>query len=166
MKNSIEFNLIQGGNENTEIGDKGESFLRSHGLSDDSVQRQIMVIRELIKSGVAFTNHELAENQMSVHIFIEENTVTTEVRKPVNESAHNGQLQALDETIQWIRGYQDPFTPFMMIASRASEVSSNSDSNSFGLAKIAYEAGAIIDFYVSEDNILNLSAVSQLNGEN
>ena len=165
MKNSIEFNLTPGGSDIAEIGEKGGSFLKSHGLSDDSVQRQIMVIKELVKSGVTFRNQEFTKNQMSIHIFIEKNTVTTEVRKPVNESTHISQLQALDETIQWIRGYQDPFTPFM-IARQAPEVSTDSDSNSFGLAKIAYEAGAIIDFYVSEDNILNLSAVSQLSGEN
>lgn len=97
---------------------------------------------------------------MSVHIYIEEKTITAEVRKAVEEPASDNQLQALDKTIQWIRGYQDPFEPFMVSAWQTSESNSDSDSNSFGLAKIAYEAGAILDFYVSEDNVLNLSAVS------
>jgi len=166
MKNSIEFNLKPIGSEIAKVGEKGENFLKSHGLSDDRVQKQIMVIRELIKSGISFENGKLTGNDLSVHIFIEENTVITEIRKPVNEPTHNNQLQALDKTIQWIRGYQDPFTPFMMHARQTSKTSDCSDSNSFGLAKIAYEAGAIIDFYVSEDNILNLSAVSQLKAEN
>jgi hypothetical protein len=34
--------------------------------------------------------------------------------------------------------------------------------NDFDLARIAYETGADIDFYVNEDNILNLSAVRSL----
>ena len=164
MKNSIEFNLKPIGSEIAKVGEKGKSFLKSHGLTDDNVQTQIMVIRELIKSGKTFDNQRPAGNEMSVHIYIEENTITAEVRKPVNESAHNNQLQTLDKTIQWIRGYQDPFTPFMMKARQVSESFCDSDSNSSGLAKIAYEAGAILDFYVSEDNILNLSAVSYLNG--
>ena len=166
MKNSIEFNLKPIGSEITKVGEKGENFLKSHGLSDDSVQKQIMVIRELIKSGISFENGRTTGNDLSVHIFVKENTVITEIRKPVNESTHNNQLQALDKTIQWIRGYQDPFAPFMMKSRQISETPGCSDSNSFGLAKIAYEAGAIIDFYVSEDNILNLSAVSQLKAEN
>lgn len=166
MKKSIVFNLKPIGSEIAKVGEKGERFLKSHGLSDDSVQKQIMVIRELIKSGINFENKKHVVNEMSVHIFIEENTVTTEIRKPINESTHNNQLEALDKTIQWIRGYQDPFTPFMIKAWQMSEYPGNNGFNSFGLAKIAYKAGAIIDFYVSEDNILNLSAVSPVNGDN
>ena len=63
MKNSIEFNLTPGGSDFAEIGEKGGSFLKSHGLSDDSVQRQIMVIKELVKSGVTFRNQEFTKNQ-------------------------------------------------------------------------------------------------------
>jgi hypothetical protein len=159
MKNSIAFKLKPIGNEIAKVGEKGKDFLKSHGFSDDTVQMQIMVIKELIKSGKTFDNQRPSGNEMSVHIFIEENTIIAEVKKPVNETTHDNQLQKLDETIQWIRGYRDPYTPFMMIARKSSDNYNDSKSNSFGLAKIAYEAGAVLDFYVSEDNILNLSAV-------
>ena len=160
MKNSIEFRLKPNGSEIAKVGEKGESFLKAHGLSDDHVQTQIMVIKELINSGKTFDNQRPTGNEMSVHIYIEEKTITAEVRKTVEEPANDNQLQALDKTIQWIRGYQDPFEPFMVSSWQTSGSNSDSDSNSFGLAKIAYEAGAILDFYVSEDNVLNLSAVS------
>ena len=52
---------------------------------------------------------------------------------------HQRQLEELDKTIQWIRVYRDPFEPFMMSAQEASENSNNSESNGFGLARIAYE---------------------------
>jgi len=159
MKNSIAFKLKPIGNEIEKVGEKGKNFLKSHGFSDDSVQMQIMVIRELIKSGNAFDNQRPSRNEMSVHIFIKKNTIIAEVRKPVNETTHDNQLQKLDETIQWIRGYRDPYAPFMMSAQEASENYIDNKSNGFGLAKIAYEAGAVLDYYVSEDNILNLSAV-------
>ena len=162
MNSSIEFRLVPIGSEIAKVEEKGESFLKSHGLSDDSVQTQIMVIKELINSGKTFDNHKADGNEMSVHIWVEKDTITAEVRKLVKESVNDSRLQALDKTIQWIRGYQDPFAPYMMKAWQASEYSSDSDSTSFGLAKIAYEAGAILDFYVSEDNVLNLSAVSHL----
>ena len=160
MKNSIEFRLKPNGSEIAKVGEKGESFLKAHGLSDDHVQKQIMVIKELINSGKAFDNQKPAGNEMSVHLYIEDKTITAEIRKAVKASGSDNQLQALDKTIQWIRGYQDPFAPFMVSAWQNSRSTSDSDSNSFGLAKIAYEAGAILDFYVSEDNVLNLSAVS------
>ena len=165
MKNSIAFKLKPRGNEIARIGEKGKKFLKSHGFSDNSVQIQIMVIRELIKSGKAFENQRPSGNEMSVHIFIEENTIIAEVRKSVCETTHDNQLQKLDETIQWIRGYRDPYTPFMMMARESSQNRLDIKSNLFGLAKIAYEAGAVLDFYVSEDNILNLSAVRNI-GEN
>ena len=41
----------------------------------------------------------------------------------------------------------------------------NGDAYGIGLARIAYEAGAVLDFFVDEDNILNLSAVRSLNGD-
>jgi hypothetical protein len=40
-----------------------------------------------------------------------------------------------------------------------------SGSNGFRLARLAHAANAIIDFYVSEDNILNLSAVRNHNAD-
>lgn len=166
MKNSIEFRLKPIGSEIAKVGEKGESFLKSHGLSDHDIQTQIMVIKELINSGKTFESQKPAGNEMSVHIFVEKDTITAEIRRSVKESANDHQLQALDKTIQWIRGYQDPFAPYMAIASQASGAAiGDNDSNSFGLAKIAYEAGAILDFYVSEDNTLNLSAVSHVKGD-
>lgn len=163
MKDSIEFNLKPIGFEIEKAGEKGERFLKSHGLSDDRIRTQIMVIRELIKSGRTFDDHNSAGTEMSINISVEEKTVTIEVRQPVNEFAHYDQLQALDKTIQWIRGYQDLFTALMMKTEHSAPYCHDRDSNSLGLAKIAYEAGAILDFYVSEDNILNLSAVIYLN---
>lgn len=162
MKNSIEFRLKPISSEIAKVGEKGGHFLKSHGLSDDGIQTQLMVIKELINSGKTFDNQRPAGNEMSVHILIEENMITAEVRKSVNESANDSQLETLDKTIQWIRGYQDPFTPFMIKSRQATESACDSDACSFRLAKIAYEAGAILDFYVNEDNILNLSAVSHL----
>jgi hypothetical protein len=38
-------------------------------------------------------------------------------------------------------------------------------ANGFALARLAHEANAIIDFYVSEDNILRLSAVRKLDAD-
>ena len=83
MKKSIAFNLKPTGNEIAKVGEKGKRFLKSHGLSDDSVQKQIMVVRELIKSGITFESQKHALNEMSVHIFIEENIRLRNSKIPV-----------------------------------------------------------------------------------
>ena len=162
MKKSIRFNVKPGGKDIEKAREKGSEFLKSHGLTDATVRAQMTIFNELISNGTKFGNLKPPGNEMTVLLIIDKNAVTVEVSKPVNESSYS-RLNELDKTIQWIRGYQDPFEPYTI---KLSEVYTNSppgETNGFELARIAYEAGAILDFYVSEDNILNLSAVRNLN---
>jgi hypothetical protein len=95
---------------------------------------------------------------MSVHLYIDAAAVTVEVVTPVNPLAHE-RLAQLDKAIQWIRGYQDPFEPYAAKRREAAAGSDRANADGYGLARIAYEAGAVLDFYVSEDGILHLYAV-------
>jgi len=164
MKKSILFNLKLNDHEIDKAGKTGIDFLKSHGFSNETVQTQIMILKELIINGKKFENPSSLESEITVFLLVEEKTITVEVRQAVEES-YQRQLNELDKTIQWIRGYQDPFEPYMKKLRERSENSNNSDATDIGLARIAYEAGAILDFFVSEDNILNLSAVRSLNGD-
>ena len=164
MKKSILFNLKLNDNEIDKAGKKGSNFLKSHGFSNETVQAQIMILRELINNGKKFETPSSSDSEMTVFLLVEEKAITVEVRKAVEESSQR-QLNELDKTIQWIRGYQDPFEPYLKKLTEISEDSNSSEANVIGLARIAYETGAILDFFVSEDNILNLSAVRSLNGD-
>ena len=164
MKKTMEFSLRSNGGEIQKLEQKSSNFLKYHGYSDDTIQDQIMILRELIISGKKFDDLGPSGFETSVQLHIEDNTITVEVKKLVCESTY-GMLADLDKTIQWIRGYQDPLEQYMINLSESSGASHLAGTNGLGLARIAYEADAIIDFYVSEDNILNLSAVSNLNGE-
>jgi hypothetical protein len=164
MKKSILFNLKLNDTEIDKAGKKSSDFLKSHGFSNETVQAQIMILRELINNGKKFENPTTLETEITVFLLVEEETITVEVRQAVEESFQH-QLDELDKTIQWIRVYGDPFEPYMKKLREKSENSTNRDANGIGLARIAYEAGAILDFFVSEDNILNLSAVRSLNGD-
>ena len=164
MKNSILFNLKLNNHEIDKAGEKGSQFLESHGFSNETVQAQIMILKELIINGKKFENPNSFESEITVFLLVEEKSITVEVRKAVEES-NQCQLNDLDKTIQWIRGYQDPFEPYIKKLREKSENLNDSEVNDIGLARIAYEAGAILDFFVSDDNILNLSAVRNLNGD-
>jgi hypothetical protein len=159
MKKTMEFSLKSNGGEIKKLEQKSSNFLKYHGHSDDTIQAQIMILRELIITGKKFNDLRFSEFEMSVQLYIEDNTITVEVRKSVCESAY-GKLEALDKTIQWIRGYQEPLEHYMINLAEASGASHIAETNGLELARIAHDADAIIDFYVSEDNILNLSAVS------
>ena len=160
----MEFSLKSKGGEIKKLERKSSNFLKSKGYSDDIIETQLMILKELIISSKEFDDLRPSEFEMSVQLHIEDNTITVEVKKPVCESDY-GKLEELDRTIQWIRGYQDPLEQYMINLAEASGASHIAETNGLGLARIAHEADAIIDFYVSEDNVLNLSAVSNLNAE-
>ena len=164
MKKTMEFSLKSNGDEIKELEQKSSYFLKYQGYSDDTIQTQILILRELVNSCKQFNDLRPSEFEMSVQLHIENNTITLEVKKSVCES-NCGKLEELDKTIQWIRGSQDPLERYMTNIAEASDVSHIAGTNGFGLARITQEADTIIDFYVSEDSILNLSAVSDLNSE-
>ena len=164
IKKTMEFSLKSNGGEIKKLERKSSIFLKSKGYSDDIIETQIMILKELIISSKEFDDLRPSEFEMSVQLHIENNTITVEVKKSVCESAY-GKLEALDKTIQWIRGYQDPLEDYMINFAEGPGASPLAGTNGLGLARIAHQANAIIDFYVSEDNVLNLSAVSNLNAE-
>ena len=160
MEESITFCLKPNGDAIEKVREKSCNFLKSYGFPDKTVQEQIMILKELAKTCMNYTNFNTPEKKMTVQIHIDENKIIFQVIKPVDEANRND-LKKLDKTIQWIRGYQDPFEAF----TKLKEVSKNSycdKSNGMGLARIAYEGNAILDFFVSEDNILSLLAVRNL----
>ena len=163
MQTSIEINLRPDGHEIDKAGKKSSDFLKSHGFSDDAIHTQIMILRELIHNGIRYGNLNKSENKITAHIHIAENTITFEVKNPVDETCFE-RLKELDTTIQFIRGYQDPFEAYLLKRKEVSQNASHSETNGLGLARIACEGRAILDFFVSEDNILNLYAVKSLNG--
>lgn len=166
MTKSIQFNLKPDSPEIETVREKGSDFLKAHGFSDDTIQTQMTILHQLISSGRKFDNLTASENEMTVLLLIEKNAIIVEVSKPVDESSYS-QLYELDKTIQCSRrwGYQDPFEPYAIKYREVCDNSQNFEAEGFELARIAYEWGAVLDFYVSEDSILNLSAVKSLDLE-
>ena len=158
MKKTLKFNLKPLCQDIDRVGEKSSSFLRSHGFSDDTVKVQINILTELIKSGIKYASFTPSAKEITVRLQVDGNTCTMEVMNPVDESC-NDRLRELDKTIQFIRGYQDPYEAYLLKMAEVAGRPSNAEANDLGLMKIAYEGGAILDFFVSEDNFLNLSAV-------
>ena len=167
MTKSIQFSLKRGDFEIETVREKGRNFLKAHGFSDDTVQTQMTILQQLINSGRKFDNLVASKNEMTVLLLIEENAIIVEVSKLINESS-SSQLDELDKTIQSMRtwGYQEPSKAYAIDCREPSgRNSQDCKVEGFELAKIVYEEGAVLDFYVSEDKILNLSAVRNLDGE-
>ena len=76
----------------------------------------------------------------------------------LSTSAKN--LKILDKTIQWIRGFQNPLEAYTERLKEVSKKPLNDENSGLGLVRIAYEGKAILDFFVSENSLLNVSALT------
>ena len=159
MERSIRLSLKAKWDEIEKIRNKTSRFLISQGLSNDSVQALTMVVSELIENSIKYGRFESPEENVVVHLNITEGIVIAEVTNPVDETVYK-HLKELDRTIQWIRGFQDPFEAYVERLKRVSKKPLSDEESGLGLARIAYEGKAIVDFFLSEDDLLNVSAVS------
>ena len=145
-------------------GDKGSDFLKSHGFSEDAIQVPVMILRELIKNSIRYGKGASDANEIGVRLQIDRNRYTIEVLNPVDKTCIE-QLRQLDKTIQFIRGYQNPYEAYLKRLAEAASPPLPAEANEPCLVKLAYEGDVILDFFVSEDNFLNLSAIGSLNAD-
>ena len=164
MKKSIEFNIKPDWDEIEKVRNESAEFLQSHDLSDDTIHSWSMIISELIENGIKYGDFKMVADKVVVVINLERNTVTIEVFNPVDESALK-HLSRLDRTIQWIRGYQDPFEAYINRIKEVSQKPLQDNESGIGLVRIAYEGNALLDFFVGDNNLLNVSVVSNLDGD-
>lgn len=140
------------------VRNKSSEFFVQNGLSDDVVHSGTMVVSELLENSIKYGDFSNKKDRVGVNISINSHTITIEVLNPANEIAFKD-LKILDKTIQWIRGFQDPFEAFTERLKEVSRKSMSDKQSGLGLARIAYEGGAILDFFVNDEGILNVSAI-------
>jgi hypothetical protein len=159
MKKSMKLIVEAKWDEIEKARNKSSSFLRSHGLPSDSVQAFTMVVSELIENSMKYGTFTLPQNKVVIDIRVDESIVTAEVINPIDKTVYK-HLRQLDRTIQWIRGYQDPFEAYVERLKEVSKKPLSDEESGLGLTRIAYEGKAIVDFFLSDENLLNVSAVS------
>jgi hypothetical protein len=140
---------------------QGAEFLKSQGFSTDTVDAIVMILSELAENSIKYGDFKVPENRVVVEACIDGKRVTVEVRNPVDETAHE-HLSRLDKTIQWIRGYQDSFEAYVERLKEVAKKPLSDKESGLGLVRIAYEGKAILDFYVDDNETLNVSAVANV----
>lgn len=132
-------------------------FLVDQRVPEDWVQAATMVLSELVENGIKYGKFDLGD-RIESHVTINDRLITIEVIHPIDtvDLAH---LKQLDEMIQWIRGYQDPFEAYIKKLKEISKRPISDKDSGLGLVRIAYEGDAILDFFTSEDGKMNVSAV-------
>ena len=137
------------------------ALLKAHDCSDDFTRTQIEIIEHLIEKGSHFGTKNAGDPEMTVCLSIEEGEVTAEVKSKVSGSDF-AKLEDLDRTIQRLRGSQVPYRPSMGNYRPVHSHTNNIGMNGSELGRLAFDAGVDFDFFVDEEDILNLFAVRSL----
>lgn len=130
-------------------------------MHDESMADNVsMVSAELVENAIKYGDAD-ANNQVMIDFSLkgDHQQIVIGVINQIKSDSKK-QIAELDETIQWVRGFQNPFEAYvekLKMASRARDGSSK-----LGLARIAYEGRAIVDFYIDNDEKLSVSATIPL----
>ena len=160
MKKSTRISLKPDWNKIEDVRNTGQKFLSVHGFGEDDKNAIIMILSELVENSIKYGIFKSSNSEITVNININQNMITIEVNNPIDKIIEN-HIKRLDKTIQWIRGYQDSFEAYVENLKIVSRKPLEDEESGIGLTRIAYEGGAILDFFV-DDNILNVSAISRV----
>lgn len=158
MEESVVFKLLPEWDKIEEAREKTEEFLEAKGCGLDDIDALIMITGELLENAVKYGDYVSAEDFIILSIIIDQGEIIIDVANPIQED-RNQYLIKLDKTIQWIRGFQNPFEAYIEKLKSISSQSLDSMESGLGLTRIAYEGQAVLDFFVSEENRVKVSAV-------
>lgn len=133
------------------------SFLRRYAVNDNTALAVAMVACELCENATKYGTFG-DENEIDVLVMLEKARVTVEVRNPIGRREADT-LSRLDGMVQWIRGFQDPFEAYLERLKEVSSQSLDHEESGLGLVRIAYEGQSVLDFFVTENHVLAVSAV-------
>jgi hypothetical protein len=145
------------------LGGRCMDFLKSEGLDVDAQNALAMVACELAENATKYGHFQGEKEKEVVKIALEvlPSHITVKASNPVTQ-AEAESLAVLDQTIQWIRGFQDPFQAYLERLRDVSSQALSSTESRLGLVRIAYEGQSTLDFYVGRDGILVVSATYAL----
>lgn len=137
--------------------DPCDRHLQGNGLTRDEAYGLCMVARELLENAVKYGRYADGGPPVDLSIEAGPREVIVEVKSPVGVDSE--ELHEFDRTIQWIRGFQDPFEAYVERLKLASAQAFGAARGGLGLARIAHEGRCAVDFYVDATNTLAVSAV-------
>jgi hypothetical protein len=131
-------------------------MLAEAGLDADEGYALAMVAQELLENAVKYGAFGTGD-AIRLRVRVAGEDVTVEVASRVGvDDAH---LRVFDQTVQWIRSFQDPFEAYVERLKQVSALPYLHGRSGLGLTRIAYEGRSAIDFYVDAANTLAVSAV-------
>ena len=135
-------------------------FFSSFNFDSNNVDRATMVTCELVENAIKYGNFE-KNKTVDVVVKIKKKKVTIIVKNPIGKKSET-YLRELDKTVQWIRGFQNSYEAYIERMKKISTEPMSYLKSELGIVRITYEGQAIIDFFIQEEKMLNVSAVLEL----
>jgi hypothetical protein len=158
MKDELTFKIRPDWQEIERVNTETHEFLSATSLPESAVDTYTMIICELLENGIKYGRKD---EIMEVMVSISEHQVSIRVANKVDRADYP-HLQALDRTLQRIRGVQNPYQAYLERVGEISREPLGEARSCLGLVRIAYEGNASLDFILEDDDTLNVSAVSRL----
>jgi hypothetical protein len=136
-----------------------QEFLGTLGLAQDFVGAFTMIACELVENSIKYGSFKTTKSHVDITLSLDPRSISFAVRNPIGDVTAP-YLQELDRVIQWVRGFQDPFEAYIARMKAISNEPLEASSSGLGIVRMAYEGRASLDFYLEEDAVLNVSAVS------
>lgn len=161
MNNIIELKIKPEWENIEKVREKTEQLLESKGFGNDIKDSIIMIISELLENAIKYGKFTEEHCDINTRVTINERNITIEVQSPVSDE-DDMHFKRLDRIIQWVRGYQNPFEAYIAKVKEIALQPISDNQSGLGIVRIAYEGQAVIDFYVSDENVISISAVYHL----
>lgn len=161
MKNELNLRVQPNWNEMGMVNQTALDFLTASALSEEAVNMYTMIVCELVENSIKYGDFRHSDDTIHVQVGITRKNISVQVSNPISQ-ATQPYLQDLDRMVQWIRGFQDPFEAYVQRMKAISREPIEVDKSGLGIVRITYEGRAILDFFVREDNTLNVSVVSSI----
>ncbi|HEY0880386.1 MAG TPA: ATP-binding protein [Archangium sp.] len=132
-------------------------FFARCGLDRDEAYAMTMATSELLENAIKYGAWRGAGEQITLSLEAEARAVVVEIESPIADDAAT--LRRLDDRIQWMRSFQSPFQAYVERLKEVSSQTYQEGESGLGLCRIAYEARCLLDFYVTGEGRLAMSAV-------
>ncbi|MDH5721084.1 MAG: ATP-binding protein [Spirochaetia bacterium] len=143
------------------VREQVNSFLTKNNFKQETVYAMVMTASELVENAVKYGADNLQKDKITISVDILPREIIIEVKNKIKPE-NRKEMKMLDETIQWIRGFQDHFEAYLDKLKHVSTKKLAEGESGLGLVRIAYEGRSILDFYINENNILAMSAVYKI----
>ena len=165
MNNHLYLDITADWDNIDSVRSKAEQFLKLNLFDSQDIFSIVMVCSELVENAIKYGDYKNPQNKISLSIELNDNSIIMEVKNPMGKYS-NRFIKELDRTIQWIRGFQNPFEAYREKLKEVAQKEYVAGESGLGLTRIAYEGESILDFYLEDTNMINVTAVYQLyNGQ-